>query len=75
MAKSSEEDQAGYYFELSQVGLEMVVPIGLAYWLDYLLDWFPWLTIVGVVVGLVGGLAHIISLTNRKADPPRDEKP
>ena len=75
MAKSSEEDQAGYYFELSQVGLEMVAPIGLAYWLDYLLDWFPWLTVIGAVLGLVGGLAHIISLTNRHAESPRDEKP
>ena len=68
--------ELGFYFSLGQVGLEMVLPIcgGLA--LDHYLGWRPWATVVGAVVGLVGGLAHLVALLNRRENsrrPKRDQ--
>lgn len=62
----------GRPFALAQVGLEMVAPIVLGLILDSKLDWSPWGVVVGAVVGLVGGLAHLIVQANRldKKEPP-----
>ncbi len=49
-----------------QIGLEMAAPIGLGFFLDLRLGTVPWLTVAGAVVGLVGGLAHLIALLNRE---------
>lgn len=57
--------QMGRYLALAQVGMEMVVPIGMGVWLDNLLGWLPWLTVLGVILGLTLGLYHIVVLTNR----------
>lgn len=56
----------GYYVSLAQVGLEMVVPVGIGLALDHYLGWTPWGIIGGAIFGLIGGLAHLIALTNRK---------
>ena len=32
----------GYYVTLAQVGLEMVIPIGIGAVLDHYLKWTPW---------------------------------
>jgi F0F1-type ATP synthase assembly protein I len=59
---------------LSQVGLEMVAPILLGLGLDYWLDWGPWGVITGAVVGLVGGLAHLVHLARpgeQEQQPPK----
>lgn len=55
----------GYYFAIGQVGLEMVLPIGLGAALDHYAGWTPWATVAGVAVGLVGGVAHLVSLAGR----------
>jgi hypothetical protein len=47
---------------LSQVGFEMVVPIGVGYLIDWLLGWVPILTIAGAIAGLVFGMAHLFLL-------------
>jgi F0F1-type ATP synthase assembly protein I len=60
--------EVGSYYALAQVGLEMVAPVVLGLALDYYLDWSPWGVIVGAVLGLVGGLAHLVSITNRRED-------
>jgi hypothetical protein len=70
----------GYYFALSQVGMEMAAPIGLGVWADVSWHTLPWLTIVGAVVGLVGGMTHLVLLANRQArrkppSQPRREQP
>jgi F0F1-type ATP synthase assembly protein I len=49
-----------------QIGLEMAAPIGLGVFLDLRLDTVPWLTVAGAVVGLVGGLTHLIALMIRE---------
>jgi F0F1-type ATP synthase assembly protein I len=58
----------GHYISLAQVGMEMAAPIGIGLAVDYYLDWSPWSVVVGAVLGLVGGLAHLVVLMNRQ-DP------
>jgi F0F1-type ATP synthase assembly protein I len=57
--------ELGRYYALSQIGLEMVAPIGLGLVLDYYLNWSPWGAVVGAVVGFAGGLAHLVVLMGR----------
>ena len=52
--------ETGRLFALSQVGLEMVAPIALGLFLDNHLGWTPWGVSCGAVLGLVGGLAHLV---------------
>jgi len=71
--------ELGFYFSLAQVGLEMVVPIGLGLALDYYLGWGPWAAVTGAVLGLVGGLAHLVTLLNRREESesalPKQKQP
>jgi F0F1-type ATP synthase assembly protein I len=64
------------YTELSQVGLEMVAPIGLGLLLDYWLGWGPWGAIVGAILGLVGGMGHLVSILNARTskDPSKRQR-
>jgi F0F1-type ATP synthase assembly protein I len=57
--------ELGRYLALAQVGLEMVVPIGVGLALDFYLGWTPWGVIGGAVLGLVGGLAHLVHLAGK----------
>ncbi len=61
--------QMGYYFAISQVALEMVVPVVLGVLLDRYLNWTPWGMIFGAVLGLFGGLMHLITLVSRHDGP------
>jgi F0F1-type ATP synthase assembly protein I len=56
----------GYYITLAQVGMEMVIPIGIGVALDYYLKWTPWGVVGGAVFGLVGGIAHLVNLMNQE---------
>jgi F0F1-type ATP synthase assembly protein I len=68
--------QLGRYYAIAQVGLEMVVPIAVAWWLDQQLDTAPWLLVLGVIGGLVLGIGHLIVLTrDDDAQAPKDPKP
>jgi F0F1-type ATP synthase assembly protein I len=60
-----EARELGRYFALSQAGLEMVVPLGIGLWLDYQFGWGPWGAIIGMILGFVGGLTHLIVMANR----------
>jgi F0F1-type ATP synthase assembly protein I len=70
--------EMGRLFALSQVGIEMVVPIALGVWLDKRWGTSPWLVAVGAVVGLVGGLTHLIYLLRKferqPPSPPQDSQ-
>jgi F0F1-type ATP synthase assembly protein I len=65
--------ELGYYFALGQIGMEMVVPMVVGIALDHYLDWRPWATVIGLIVGFVGGMTHLILLVSRhdKAGPTR----
>jgi F0F1-type ATP synthase assembly protein I len=58
--------ELGHYLSLAQVGLEMVVPIGIGVLLDNNLGWRPWGAVGGAVLGLVGGLVHLVALQKRQ---------
>jgi len=66
---SDDRRQLGLYYAYAQVGMEMVVPIGLGWWLDDKLGWSPWLTVIGVILGLVVGFSHLVMLLNRQDEP------
>jgi F0F1-type ATP synthase assembly protein I len=66
--------ELGYLYTLAQVGLEMVVPIGLGAWLENQFDFRPWGVVVGAVLGLVVGLTHLVMISNRQ-NPPQTGKP
>lgn len=53
------------YLALGQVGLEMVVPIGLGFVLDRWLRTFPGFTAGGVVLGFIVGIVHLLHLLRR----------
>lgn len=52
---------------ISQVGLEMAAPALVGLLLDRWLGTTPWLVVVGAVLGLTGGLVHLVQLST----PPR----
>ena len=56
----------GRYLALGQVGLEMAAPIALGMLLDSYMGWSPWGIIAGAVIGLIGGLTHLVQMTSLK---------
>ena len=65
------------YMTLSQVGVEMVVPIIAGLGVDYGLGWSPWGVIVGAVLGFVVGLTHLVVVVSKDNDedsPPSQTK-
>jgi F0F1-type ATP synthase assembly protein I len=72
LPESGDRKELARYMALSQVGMEMVVPVVIGVALDYYLGWRPWGVIAGAVLGLIAGLAHLISLAN-KANNERDK--
>lgn len=47
------------YLDASTLGIELVVSVligaGAGYWLDKRLNTFPWLTVVGLILGAAAG--------------------
>lgn len=72
---STDPQKMARYLALSQVGLEMVAPIILGLVLDHYLGWSPWGVVVGAVLGLTGGLVHLVQLTSTKDEPPNTQPP
>jgi F0F1-type ATP synthase assembly protein I len=58
----------GRLISMAQVGLEMVFVIVIGLVIDHYAGTEPWGLILGAVIGLVGGLAHLIVLSKQ---PPR----
>lgn len=52
----------GLYMAMAQVGTEMVMPAVVGLLLDLYLGWTPWALIAGTILGLVGGLYHLIAI-------------
>ncbi|HYT90628.1 MAG TPA: hypothetical protein VEL76_18110 [Gemmataceae bacterium] len=73
--RSPDPRQLGRYFALAMVGMEMFVPVVVGLLLDNWLGWAPWGVTCGAILGLAGGLYHLVVLSktfNRK-EPPRQE--
>ena len=77
----SERRELGLNLTLAQVGLEMVAPLVAGLMIDYFAGTLPWLTLAGIVFGFVGGITHIVALTNkqnaarRNKDKPEGGRP
>lgn len=56
--------ELGRYIALGQVGLEMVVPVVAGLLADHYFAWTPWGVVVGAVLGLCGGLVHLLHMLN-----------
>ncbi len=66
----------GYYFALAQVGIEMVLPTLLGYWIDSWVATTPWITIVAAVLGFAAGMIHLIMILRQKErEESSDKKP
>jgi len=69
--------EMGILVALGQVGLEMVVPIGVGYLADRALGTLPWLAVAGAILGFVIGIVHLLALVNKldrsNASDPQDE--
>lgn len=72
---STDPKKLARYLAISQVGFEMVVPIILGLVLDHYLGWSPWGVIVGAVIGLTGGVIHLVQLVQPKDDNIRPKPP
>jgi F0F1-type ATP synthase assembly protein I len=57
--------EMGRYVALSQIGMEMVAPIVGGLLIDHYFDCKPWAMVAGAVLGLVGGLVHLVHLSNK----------
>ena len=57
--------ELGRFVALSQVGMEMVAPIVIGLILDHYLGSTPWALVTGAVLGLGGGLLHLVHLLNQ----------
>lgn len=74
---SLDPKELGRLMTLAQVGTEMVVPIGGGLLLDRWLGSLPWCTVVGVFLGLVLGIVHLVALNSPQntPKPPNDSRP
>jgi F0F1-type ATP synthase assembly protein I len=75
-SKLPDRRELGLYASLSQVGLEMVVPVVVGLGLDSWLGWQPWGVVSGAVLGLITGVTHLVILSNRgqQGGPPGPER-
>jgi hypothetical protein len=67
--------EMGIYLTLAQVGLEMVAPLIAGLVIDYFAGWGPWATLGGMLLGFVGGITHIVVLSNKQEAAMRNKKP
>jgi F0F1-type ATP synthase assembly protein I len=68
-----DQRELGLNLTLAQVGVEMVVPLIVGLVVDQYADTMPWFTISGVVLGFVGGIVHIVALTNKQEAARRNQ--
>lgn len=70
MSQDPTPREMGYSFALAQVGIEMVLPTLVGYWIDSWLETTPWITIIAAVLGFAAGMIHLIVILKQKE---RDE--
>jgi ATP synthase protein I len=76
MSQDPTPREMGYYLALGQIGVEMVLPTLLGYWIDGWLETTPWITIIAAVVGFAAGMIHLIVILRQKErDESSDKKP
>ena len=61
--------------QISQIGMEMAVPVGIGVGLDFWLKTMPWFTILGAILGPTLGFLHLLSLINPSSEDKTESKP
>ncbi|HQR06065.1 MAG TPA: AtpZ/AtpI family protein [Gemmatales bacterium] len=61
--------------QISQIGMEMAVPVGLGVGLDFWLKTMPWFTIIGTILGPTLGFIHLLALINPPKEDETETKP
>jgi F0F1-type ATP synthase assembly protein I len=56
--------------EISQIGMEMAIPVGIGVGLDYWLKTMPLCTIIGAILGPTLGFIHLMGILKQ----PRDDQ-
>ena len=67
---SGDQKELGRYLAIGQVGLEMAAPVALGVLIDSYFRCSPWAAVVGAVIGLVGGLAHLVHMAGNHPKSP-----
>ena len=76
MSQQPTPRQMGYYAALAQVGIEMVVPAIVGFYLDGWLSTSPWIMVTAAVLGFAASLFHLFAILKQKArDESSDQKP
>jgi F0F1-type ATP synthase assembly protein I len=65
MSKQPLGKDFGFYVALSQVGCEMVLPLCVGLIIDHYANTRPWGTVIGFVLGFVGGFCHLLLMLQR----------
>lgn len=64
--------------KVASSGLDLAIVVGgftaLGWWLDRRYGWGPWGTLVGAVLGVVGGLANFLRVAFAASRPGRDDR-
>lgn len=61
--------------QISQIGMEMAVPVGIGVGVDFWLKTMPWFTIVGAILGPTLGFIHLLSLIKPQKTDDTESKP
>jgi F0F1-type ATP synthase assembly protein I len=79
MRQSSSQNQspmsiaAHWVSVTSTISLEMALPGAFGYWLDGQWGTKPWLVIIGVVLGFVTGMLHLLQLVKTENQKEKDK--
>lgn len=67
-------------FAMAAVGMEIVIPVLIGWWVDAYLNSGPWGALVGGVIGFGGGIWHMVRISkldeaarNKPPPPPRTD--
>ena len=61
--------------QISQIGMEMAVPVGIGIGLDFWLKTMPWFTIIGAILGPTLGFIHLLALIRPSSDKKSESQP
>ena len=61
--------------QISQIGMEMAVPVGLGVGVDFWLKTMPWFTIIGAILGPTLGFIHLLALIRPPSGNESEPKP
>ena len=61
--------------QISQIGLEMAVPVGVGIGVDFWLNTLPWFTIIGAILGPTLGFIHLLAVIRPSSDKKSEPQP